>query len=198
MRRAVRHDTAGVYRVCRLTGDSGQDASALHADPDLLGHVWAGPYLVAPNAVAQVVQDDRGVAGYCVAVPDTAAFERWLEAEWLPPLRAHHPPGTGATAADAALVRRLHHWPPADPALVASYPAHLHVDLLPRLQGQGWGRRLVEAVLGELAAGGVPGVHLGVGAANHGALGFYPRLGFTEAGGDEHARVFVRRLAPGR
>ena len=33
--------------------------------------------------------------------------------------------------------------------VLAAHPAHLHVDLLPRLQGQGWGRRVVEAVLHE-------------------------------------------------
>lgn len=192
-------DVPGVYRVCRLTADGGGDATALHADPDLLGHVWAGPYLAFPDAVAVVVRDAAGVAGYCLGVPDTAEFERWLEAEWLPLLRERHPAGTGTTPADRALVDRIHAWPPADPALLRAYPAHLHIDLLPRLQGRGWGRRSLEALLDGLLARGAPGVHLGVNPANTRAVAFYERLGFTEVAADDSTRWLARTLgaAPG-
>ncbi len=187
-------EVPGVYRVCRLTADAGEDATPRHADPDLLGHVWAGPYLAYPDAVAFVVRDDAGVAGYCVGVSDTAAFEEWLETEWLPPLRARYPVGSGATAADRGLVGRLHAWPRTDPGLVRRFPAHLHVDLLPRLQGQGWGRRVLDALLGELTARGAPGVHLGVDPANLRAVAVYERLGFVTVGGDATNRLFARSL----
>ena len=188
------HDLPGVYRVCLLTGRSGGDAGPLHADPDLLGHLWAGPYLVFPDAVARVVHDDDGVAGYCMGVPDTAAYEDWLEGAWLPPLRERHPAGTGSTPADRAAVDRLHRPLRTDAALLTEHPAHLHVDLLPRLQGQGWGRRLMEEVLDALAAAGAPGVHLGVDEANTGAMAFYERLGFGELGRSPGARSYGLRL----
>ena len=101
------HDLPGVYRVCLLTGAAGADATALHDDPDLLGHLWAGPYLAFPDAVTRVLRDEHGVAGYCLAVPDTRAFEQWVEQVWLPPLRARHPLGSGSTPADAAVVEHL-------------------------------------------------------------------------------------------
>ncbi len=141
------HDLPGVYRVCLLTGAAGADATTLHDDPDLLGHLWAGPYVAFPDAVTRVLHDEHGVAGYCLAVPDTRAFEEWVERVWLPPLRERHPLGSGSTPADAAVVERLHHPTSADAGLLAAHPAHLHVDLLPRLQGRGWGRRVVESVL---------------------------------------------------
>lgn len=189
------HDLPGVYRVCLLTGRSGSDASDLHDDPDLLGHVWAGAYLVHPDAVARVVHDDAGVAGYCVGVPDTDAFEQWLEEVWLPPLRERHPLGSGTTPADRALVQRLHDAPRTDAGLLLEHPAHLHVDLLPRVQGQGWGRRVVTEVLDGLAAAGVPGVHLGVDDANTGAQVFYERLGFSALEGPPGARFYGIRLS---
>jgi len=184
------HDLPGVYRVCRLTGAGGADASPLHSDPDLLGHVWAGPYLVFPDAVTRVIHDEQGVAGYCLSVPDTAAFERWVDEVWLPPLRERHPVGSGATGADVALVGRLHHPTRTDAGLLATYPAHLHVDLLPRLQGQGWGRRIVADVLEGLQRAGAPGVHLGVDLGNVGAQVFYERIGFTELSGPPGARYY--------
>lgn len=189
------HDLPGVYRVCLLTGRSGADASDLHGDPDLLGHVWAGPYLAHPDAVTRVVHDDAGVAGYCVGVPDTVGFEQWLEDVWLPPLRERHPHGSGTTPADRALVQRLHEAPRTDAALLVEHPAHLHVDLLPRLQGQGWGRRAVSEVLTGLAMAGASGVHLGVDEANTGAQAFYERLGFTTLQGPPGARFYGIRLS---
>ncbi|MGK0618858.1 GNAT family N-acetyltransferase [Meiothermus cerbereus] len=60
-----------------------------------------------------------------------------------------------------------------------AYPAHLHIDLLPRAQGRGLGRRLMEVFLARLRELGVPGVHLGVGQRNAGALAFYQRMGFV-------------------
>ena len=196
MRPGTLHDLPGVYRVCRLTACVGQDATARHDDPDLLGHVWAGPYLVFPYAVSRVLQDDLGVAGYCVGVPDTVAFERWLEDVWLPPLREHHPVGSGTTDDDRALVDRLHRPPRTDAGLLAEHPAHLHVDLLPRLQGQGWGRRVMEAVLEALTDAGARGVHLGVDEANTAAHAFYRRLGFTELERVPGARVYGKALTP--
>ncbi len=159
------------------------------------------PYLHAPGAVALVVDEGAdaapAVSGYCVAVPDTSAFEDWAETSWWPPLRARHPRGSGATPADAALVRRLHAPPRTDPAVLTGFPAHLHVDLLPRLQGRGWGRRLVEAVLAELAAAGVPDLHLGVGATNLGAQAFYDRLGFVRLATDAAGGIVLGRRLVG-
>lgn len=190
------HDLPGAYRVCLLTGASGGDASTLHDDPDLLGHLWAGAYLTFPDAVTRVLHDDRGVAGYCLAVPDTAAFEQWVDHEWLPPLRERYPLGSGRTAADRAAVERLHRPTRTDAGLLTTYPAHLHVDLLPRLQGQGWGRRVVQATLEALTAAGARGVHLGVDEANTGAHAFYDRLGLTVLDGPPGARWYGRTLGP--
>ena len=194
MREATLHDLPGVYRVCLRTGAAGTDATSLHADPDLLGHLWAGPYLVHPGSIGLVVQDEEGVAGYCVGTPDTTAFEDWLDSAWFPPLRERHPVGSGATEADRGVVDWIHHPRRPSAHLVATHPAHLHIDLLPRLQGQGWGRRLMDEMGRRLSAAGASGVHLGVDPANEGATAFYERLGFTRFGGDRGAPWYGRVL----
>ena len=66
------------------------------------------------------------------------------------------------------------------PEPYGTYPSHLHIDLLPRAQGRGFGRRMLEAVMDTLARRGSPGAHLGVSPSNGRALGFYERLGFRE------------------
>ena len=60
-----------------------------------------------------------------------------------------------------------------------SFPAHLHIDLLPHLQGQGWGRRLIDTLIDALRERGVAGLHLVASTDNPGALPFYTRLGFA-------------------
>jgi ribosomal protein S18 acetylase RimI-like enzyme len=176
-------DLPAIYRVCLRTGDAGADASGQHADPDLIGHVWAGAYPVADPGLCWVVTDDGGVGGYLLATADTEGFSRWCTQHWWPALRERYPqtvdPGTLRTAADTALVERLHH--PPHEAVPAGHPAHLHVDLLPRLQGRGLGRSLIETVLAELGRRAVPGVHLGTHPRNTGAVAFYTRLGFSPA-----------------
>jgi GNAT superfamily N-acetyltransferase len=61
-----------------------------------------------------------------------------------------------------------------------AYPSHLHIDLLVRAHGRGYGRRMLEQVMDKLRQRGSPGAHLGVSMMNTPAFGFYQRLGFRE------------------
>lgn len=178
IRPATIHDLPGAYRVCLQTGNSGADATDDFRDPDLLGQVYVGPYIVGAPDLAFVVTDDQGVAGYTFGVNDTNEFEAWAEQEWWPALREQHPSIPGDSA-DAEIIRMLYTRPPSDPGVLEIYPAHLHIDLLPRVHGQGFGRALIERLLAALRDNRARGVHLGVGANNINAIEFYRHLGFT-------------------
>ncbi|GAA3730987.1 GNAT family N-acetyltransferase [Leifsonia bigeumensis] len=194
IRSATVQDIPGVYRVCLQTGDSGGDATGLYRNPDLLGHVYVGPYLVGQPAHAFVAADAQGIAGYTFAAADTRAFEAWAEAEWWPPLREQYPLTEGSSPDDE--VTRLLHAPETAPdEVVAEYAAHLHIDLLPRIQGQGLGRGLIDRVLGSLEALGVRGAHLGVAEDNENATRFYRHLGFEELAMRPGVRYLGMRLA---
>lgn len=184
-----------LYDICLLTGDSGVDATALYEDAALLGEVYVGPYLRLAPEHALVGVDSAGVAGYVLGVPDTLAFEAECERTWWPSLRARYPlTSFPAESPDGRIVSLIHSPPVASPDVVERYPAHLHIDLLPRLQGQGDGRRLLTALLDGLAAAGAPGIHLGVSTANQRAIGFYRRMGFTEVQTFTHSLVMARLL----
>ena len=58
------------------------------------------------------------------------------------------------------------------------YPAHLHIDLLPECQGQGFGRKMIELLISHLREQSTPGVMLDVGIDNVGAQVFYEKCGF--------------------
>ncbi len=182
IRPATLQDLPGVYRVCLQTGDSGLDATGQYRNPDLLGHVYVGPYLIGQPRHAFVVADRDGVAGYTFAVEDTLAFEEWERVHWWPALREQYPrtPGVNAELGtnDEAIIRLLHEPATMPVSLVEHYPAHLHIDLLPRVHGQGFGRILMELILGRLRERGVRGVHFGVSPQNPNAVSFYRHLGF--------------------
>ena len=184
-----------LYDICLLTGDSGVDATALYEDAALLGEVYVGPYLRLAPEHALVGVDSTGVAGYVLGVPDTLAFEAECERTWWPTLRARYPLSSfPSESPDGRIVNLIHNPPAASPDVVERYPAHLHIDLLPRLQGQGDGRRLLTALLDGLAAAGAPAIHLGVSTANQRAIGFYRRMGFTEVQTFTHSLVMARTL----
>ena len=195
IRRFLPDDEPALYDICLRTGDSGEDATALHTDPALIGHVYVGPYLSLAPDLAFVAEDEDGVAGYVLGARDTRVFEHECERDWWPELRERYPrTAFPSSSRDGGLVRLLHEPAVAADDVLERYPAHLHIDLLPRLQGRGYGRRLMETLFAALRAARVPGVHLGVGLANERATAFYRHLGFTEAHRDPHSLVLGRHL----
>ncbi len=174
-------DYDAVSAICTQTAEAGGDATGLYVSDELMPDAFVRPYVVYQPDLAFVVEDSEGVAGYIVGVEDTAAFTEWFRREWLPRAIAGRYEHTEPVVSKDDLIRHLAFWP--ERMLIAEvdeYPAHLHIDLLPRLQGAGWGRQLIETLADALRARGVPGLHLSMDAANTGARAFYDRLGFTE------------------
>lgn len=197
IRTATPDDHAAMRLVCLKTGDSGRDASGREDDPDLLGQVFAVPYQVGAPEFAFVLEDRQGVCGYLLGAPDTRAFHRFLTGVWFPGLRPGlHDPGPDPAAWRGSdwLRRRIHH-PPGLPCVdLARFPAHGHIDLLPRARGRGAGTRAMRWLMDLLARAGAPGLHLEVSPGNAGALAFYRRLGFVEAGRGPDAIWVARDL----
>ncbi|HYK34103.1 MAG TPA: GNAT family N-acetyltransferase [Streptosporangiaceae bacterium] len=197
-------DLDDLYRICLLTADNGQDGTRLFRDPRLVGDVYLAPYVTFEPSLAFVAQDAEGVAGYIVAALDSRAFEQRLNDDWWPKLRARYPeppPHDGETWSGPeriALTDIHHHWPTAD-ELASRFPSHMHIDLLPRLQGRGLGRKLIETLVTALRDHGSPGLHLLVGDGNQKAVGFYRHVGFAEIPAEKlypvtGLRVFVMDL----
>jgi ribosomal protein S18 acetylase RimI-like enzyme len=177
-------DLNDLYRICLATGVGGCDAAALYRDPKLLGQVYAAPYAVlAPRSVL-IVDDSAGVAGYIVGAPETRDFETRLEAEWWPALRTLYRDPAGEPrpgwSRDQQISHMIHHPRITASEVVDRYPAHLHINLLPHLRGQGIGRRLMERWLTVVQDMGARGAHLAVGAGNQRAIRFYRACGFHE------------------
>lgn len=175
-------DLPALYRISVMTGDGGGDARHLYRDLDLIGHIYVGPYAECVPELCFVAEDALGVAGYVVGTADTRAFEALLERAWWPALRARYPdPGPVLPPdcdADLKRVHRMHHTAVIPDAVVAEHPAHLHMNLLPRLHRQGVGSRLLGRWFAAAREAGAERVHVGVNPGNPGGLAFWQRAGF--------------------
>ena len=191
-------DAPAAYRVCLKTGNHGEDGEALYRDdPDALGRIFVGPYLTFEPELSLILEDEMGICGYALGALDSHAFYARYEHEWRPPLAAQCPAPGGDPRRWTAVQRVHHQYHHPDyfcPEPYESYPSHLHIDLLPRAQGRGHGRRMIEHALDLLVRRGSPGAHLGVSLLNARARAFYAHLGFSEltrAGSGDDACVYM-------
>jgi ribosomal protein S18 acetylase RimI-like enzyme len=190
-------DRAAVYGICLRTADAGGDASGLFADPDLPGHVWAGPYLeLCPELAFVVEDDDGGVVGYALGALDTRALVAAYRERWLPRFAASHPEPVGPPAThDERALDALHRPETLLTPELPEFPSHMHLNLLPRAQGRGQGRALIDTMCDALRSAGSPGVHLGVRRRNERARGFYAHIGLELLAVEPDGLFFGRSLA---
>ncbi|MBL6617181.1 MAG: GNAT family N-acetyltransferase [Reyranella sp.] len=179
IRHAERTDLDACYAISLATGLAGGDASHLYRDPHMMGHIYVAPYVMLAAELAFVVEDDEGIAGFAVGTDDTPAWEDRLERQWWPELRARYadprdvPPEQRTP--DQRRAWMIHH-PERTPATIAmAYPAHLHMNLLPRQQRRGVGAQLLDRWLD---AANRRAVHVGVNRANSGAAAFWRKCRF--------------------
>ena len=188
-------DLDALYDICVVTGAAGRDASPMHNDLKLVGHIYSAPYGVLAPAQAIVAEDEHGVAGYIVGTHDSDAFAALLERDWWPALRAQYAePDFVPTDADRARIATIMRPSGNPPELVAAYPAHIHMNLRDRLRGKGVGMALLQRWITEARAAGVSGIHLGASATNEGGIAFWQKGGFLPLQSNDRTAWFGMTL----
>lgn len=198
IRQGQAQDQAAAYYICLKTGDYGGDGEPFYQDdPDALGRIFVGPYLAYEPELSLMLEDEQGVCGYAFGAFDSNEFYRRYDQQWRPELCRQFPMpgGDPQTWSRAQMVHSWYHCPDYYcPEPYALYPSHMHIDLLERARGSGWGRRMMEIVMQKLIAGGSPGAHLGVSVRNKPAMAFYRKLGFKQlcqVGSDTDGCVYM-------
>ncbi|KZK76120.1 Acetyltransferase (GNAT) family protein [Pseudovibrio sp. Ad46] len=198
IRRAGPHDLEGLYRISVQTGHLGDDASHLYADHRMMGHIYSAPYLKYSPQFAYVIESQNQVVGYCVGTHNTVEFEEVLESQWWPSLRRRYPkPDQGMRSAWTAEERRCQmiHLPERTPEQISTcFPAHLHMNLLPVIQGQGMGALLLKEWMRDAKRHGVTAVHVGANAKNARAIRFWQKYGFSELDAPASRTVWMGRV----
>lgn len=178
IRQSTVADLPYIYEICWKTGYRGQSVEGILEDRYQIGHYFAAPYLHYDKECCFVATENGIPKGYILGTSDTVNYTKWLNKEWLPQVRKLYD-FSGEEASDpfAKFIRKCI----ADDTVVErslyEYPAHLHIDLLPDLQGKGMGRKLMEVFFKRCLQKGATRVHLGVGKKNPKAVAFYKKMG---------------------
>ena len=181
-REVIRSDIDQLYAIALATGDNGRDAAPLYRDGRMIGHIYAAPYAELCPQDCFVAEDDDGVGGYVVGTLDTRAFEALMEQYWWPPLRDRYAKPNGDPSkwnADERRAFMIHHPRTVPEEVVRSYPAHVHMNFLPRMQGRGLGRALLDHWLWHARELGVEALHIATGHSNMRAVRFWQACGFV-------------------
>jgi hypothetical protein len=85
-------DREAIYDICVRTGAAGQDARGLYSSDELLGDIYAGPYLYLAPEHAYVLDNGDRAVGYVIGTANTADFVAAYRANWLPRMRGRYQP----------------------------------------------------------------------------------------------------------
>ncbi|KAF2635817.1 hypothetical protein P280DRAFT_473600 [Massarina eburnea CBS 473.64] len=154
-------------------------------------YLWYKAYVSLSPETCFVLDDGSGRAvGYIIGASETAGFsQRWRDV-FAPILDPKLIPRPGLDTGDPDMeredVRDLRRGVysgecsmlQGEPHLLQQYPSHLHINILPEHQRQGWGPKMMKTFLDRVQTLGARGVHLGMMRTNSGAKQFYERLGF--------------------
>jgi GNAT superfamily N-acetyltransferase len=177
-------DLDALYAISLATGYEGGDASQLYKDAELMGHIYSAPYALLEPGLVLVAVDGDEIGGFAAGAVDTSRWEDVLEQKWWRALRCRYPDPDAASSsnwtADQRRASAIHHPERAPRDVVSVYPAHLHLNLLPRVQGQGVGSMLLRAWLELASKRGATAVHVGVNRANLRALRFWRQNSFRD------------------
>jgi ribosomal protein S18 acetylase RimI-like enzyme len=154
-------------------------------------YLWYKAYISVTPETCFVLDDGNGrVVGYCIGTADTTSFaQRWRDV-FTPVVDPTLVPRPEERSDDPIMERddikgfrhavynaacsMLQPWPQT----LQTYPAHLHIDILPEYQRKGYGTALINAFFEAVKRRGANGVHLDMVQHNVKARAFYERLGF--------------------
>ncbi len=128
-------------------------------------------------------ENDNAV-GYILCAEDFSSFREVFFSDFKTRIDPTHTDEHAWAAASISLHERFSE----------TYPAHLHIDLLPDYQGKGIGTQLMNTLLTHLCAKKCRGVTLTVWKHNEGGIRFYEKYGFDRIGENENNIAFGKTL----
>lgn len=171
IRPATASDRSSLSRICLLTGDAGKSAEDEYHFAELLGLIYAEPYVVVSPwfgfvLVHSALDGSEEILGYILGTPDTRRFESGIEKDWYPSYRRKYPKSpypAGATSSDKQMIDRIYKPDTTPQGVIDVSQAHIHIDLLPKAQGQGWGTKLMSKAVAYLKEQGSESLFVGIG-----------------------------------
>ncbi len=166
IRNYEKKDFDGVRYTC-LNSDDGEMNEQVS---EFVLHTFCDYYIEHEPENCFVLDDDGKAVGYIICTENYDKYKEVFDREYLP--------------LNKNLGEGLYNWALTSTVLQnkykADYPAHLHIDLLPEYQRQGWGGKLLKTLFDHLRKKGIKGVMLTTGTSNTNAGNFYKKYGLEQ------------------
>lgn len=122
-----------------------------------------------PENIFVLADDDDKAVGYIICSADYEKFRRLMSSEYVQRVK-------NTRSREIMCLRTFLHFLKE----IKDRPVHMHIDILPDYQRQGWGTKLIDALVGHLKEQGIN--HLSICSVNPNSAGFclYKKYGFYE------------------
>lgn len=166
VRKYEKKDFDGVRFAC--LNSTGEDFGEVISE--FILHTFCDYYIEHEPENCFVLDDDGKAVGYIICTENYDNYKKIFDEEYLPLTK---PLGEERYkwALESTILQNKHK---------DTYPAHLHIDILPEYHRQGWGGKLLEALFSHLRSKNVIGVMLTAGVENVNAGNFYKKYGFEQ------------------
>lgn len=182
-------DEPAIIEITFKTGLVGEDLTGRgYCDDARLWYlIFIGYYTsYEPENFFVATESETGkVIGFICGTPDTLKQEIRFREKMIPRIGLHffgytswRYPRTFKTVFGLLRFYISDREDAGDERVIAKYPAHLHINLLPGFQSQGTGTRLMKHFEAHMWDLGIQGLHLGTTNKNLKAVPFYQKMGF--------------------
>ena len=133
-------------------------------------HTFCDYYLEHEPENCFVLDDNGKAVGYIICAENYDRYKKIFDSEYLPLTKPQGEEFYNWAATSTILQEKYK----------KDYPAHLHIDLLPAYQRQGWGGKLLTTLFEHLRKKDICGIMLTAGTENVNAGSFYKKYGFEQ------------------
>ncbi len=188
--RTIRPEDKGqIITITWKTGLFGEDLTGRHIVPDkkLFSYLYSWYYVTYEPENCFVAEVDGEIAGYIIGTSDTRRQRMRFQSSMIPKIykRVLYLQKFGLLYDQSALDwingtlhEEVRSYQEPLPDMVDQYPAHLHLNVLPRYQRLGIGQSLLERFIEKMREADADGIHLITTSINRKAVPFYKKNGF--------------------
>ncbi len=174
-----------IIEICYKTGFYGEDLSMfnLFKDKKLFAMRFVLHYTHFQPDYCFVYKENNKIAGYIIGTDDTKKQEAdFLKTMYPKMLLRMYLFTWWYSITSFRNIKRFskpNNESVLDDTLLDTYPAHLHMNVLPGYQGRGIGQQLLDSFMSALREKNVAGIHLGTSSENKKAVPFYEKNNFV-------------------
>lgn len=176
IRNARLDDIKELSKVALSTAMAGGDGNDFFYNKDLISQYYCEPYIRYNSEYCFVVEEEGKACGYIVSTPDSKEFFKWFNEVWLVEIRKLYAHSRSKSDEESRILNLIKE-DVENSKFFEEYPAHLHINISKKLQGQHVGSKLLYSLFHKLEKENIKGIHLGVALTNKKAIGFYNHSG---------------------